>query len=144
MCCSLCKTLRTILEVDKGRIQTNRPEDKKVLTIHEGLHSRDDTDRFYVSRKEEGRGLVSIEDCIDTSIRRFKNYIKKNKERLITSPRKNAGNRFGLVWFYGISTFEGYLTPNPFLCKKWFSISTQYKCKNGLIFKNISTLSHSV
>ena len=21
-----------------------------------------------------------------------------------------------LVWFYGISTFVGYLTPNPFLC----------------------------
>ena len=20
-------------------------------------------------------------------------------------------------WFYGISTFVGYLTPNPFLCK---------------------------
>ena len=27
-------------------------------------------------------------------------------------------NKFGLVWFggfYGISTFVGYLTPNPFL-----------------------------
>ncbi len=23
----------------------------------------------------------------------------------------------GLVGFYGISTFVGYLTPNPFLCK---------------------------
>ena len=21
------------------------------------------------------------------------------------------------VWFYGVSTFVGYLTPNPFLCK---------------------------
>ena len=25
--------------------------------------------------------------------------------------------RFGLVWFDGISTFVGYLRPNPFLCK---------------------------
>ena len=24
---------------------------------------------------------------------------------------------FGLVWFYGISTFVGYLMPNRFLCK---------------------------
>ena len=24
--------------------------------------------------------------------------------------------RGGVVWFYGISTFVGYLTPNPFLC----------------------------
>ena len=30
------------------------------------------------------------------------------------------GRWFGLVWFggfYGISTFVGHLTPNPFLCK---------------------------
>ena len=24
---------------------------------------------------------------------------------------------FNVGWFYGISTFAGYLTPNPFLCK---------------------------
>ena len=31
-----------------------------------------------------------------------------------------AMSRFGLVWFggfYGISTFVGYLMPNPFLCE---------------------------
>ena len=31
----------------------------------------------------------------------------------------NIGVQIGLVWFvgfYGISTFVGYLTPNPFLC----------------------------
>ena len=39
-----------------------------------------------------------------------------------------------LVWFYGISTFVGYLIPNPFLYKSVlfqtipFSMSTQYKC----------------
>ena len=27
---------------------------------------------------------------------------------------------FGLIWFYGISTIVGYLTPNPFLCKNQF------------------------
>ena len=26
-------------------------------------------------------------------------------------------NRVGFVGLYGISTFLGYLTPNPFLCK---------------------------
>ena len=46
---------------------------------------------------------------------------------------------FGLVWFigfYGISTFIGYLTANPFLCKSsvlfktiQFSISTQFNVK---------------
>ena len=30
---------------------------------------------------------------------------------------QSLNKRFGLVWFHGISTFVGYLTPNPFLCK---------------------------
>ena len=47
---------------------------------------------------------------------------------------------FGL--FYGISTFVGYLTPNPLLCKKsvilktiQFSISTQFNCQKPFRFK---------
>ena len=49
-----------------------------------------------------------------------------------------------LVWFvgfYGISTFVGYLTPNPFLCKSvlfktiQFSISTQFNCQKHFYFK---------
>ena len=50
-----------------------------------------------------------------------------------------------LVWFvgfYGISTFVGYFTPNPFLCKKsvllktiQISISTQFNCQKHFDFK---------
>ena len=50
-----------------------------------------------------------------------------------------------LVWFvgfYGISTFVGYFTPNPFLCKQsvllktvQFSISTQLHCQKHFHFK---------
>ena len=52
----------------------------------------------------------------------------------------------GLVGFgfHGISTFVGYLTPNPFLCK-WsvlfkiiqFSISTQFNCQKTFLFQII-------
>ena len=67
------------------------------------------------------------------------------------------------VGFYGISTFVGYLMPNPFYVNNLFylkqvkqlyvtilfqkiqlSISTQFKCKYGLIVKNISISSYSV
>ena len=53
-------------------------------------------------------------------------------------------HRLMLVWFvgfYGISTFVGYLTPNPFLCKSvlfraiQFSISTQFNCQKHFYFK---------
>ena len=38
-------------------------------------------------------------------------------ERLAYLGRSLRGTQCGLVWFYDISTFIGYLTPNPFLCK---------------------------
>ena len=60
--------------------------------MHKVLHPRDDTDRLYASRKERGRGFASIEDSVATSIRRLTNYIKKNKERLITATRNNTNN----------------------------------------------------
>ena len=51
----------------------------------------------------------------------------------------------GLVWFvgfYGISTFVGYLMPNPFLYKLsvlfktiQFSMSTQFNCQKHFYFK---------
>ena len=44
---------------------------RKLMTMHKALHSRDDVDRLYVSRKERGRGLASIEDSVDTSIQRL-------------------------------------------------------------------------
>ena len=36
---------------------------------------------------------------------------------------------YGLVWFggfYGISTFVGYLAPNPFLCKNYVLFKRSY------------------
>ena len=47
---------------------------RKLMTMHKALHPRDDVDRLYVSRKEGGRGLASIEDkrrCIETTNRRL-------------------------------------------------------------------------
>ena len=45
------------------------------MTMHKALYPRDDVDRLYVSRKEGGRGLVSIKDRIDTSIQRLEDKI---------------------------------------------------------------------
>ena len=57
----------------------------------------------------------------------------------------SAGQKYlWLVGFYGISTFVGYLTPNPFLSKILlfqtiqFSISTQFKCEKHFYFKLFS------
>ena len=47
------------------------------MTLHKALHSKDYIDRLHVSRKEEGRGLTSIEEGVDTSIKLLNDLIKK-------------------------------------------------------------------
>ena len=42
---------------------------RKLMTMHKLLHPRDDVDRLYVSRKEEGRGLTNIEYSFDALIK---------------------------------------------------------------------------
>ena len=65
---------------------------RKLMTMHKALHPRDDVDRLYVSRKEGGRGLASIEDNVDASIQRFEDYIEKYEGGLITAIRNDSEN----------------------------------------------------
>ena len=39
------------------------------MTVHKVLHPRDDTDKLYKLRKEEGRGLTCTEDSVATPMR---------------------------------------------------------------------------
>ena len=59
------------------------------MIMHKALHPRDDIDRLYVSRKEAGRGLASIEDSLDALIR-LEDYIEKYGRRLITANGNNT------------------------------------------------------
>ena len=47
---------------------------------------------MYVSRKQGGRGLASIEDTIDASIQRLEDYIEKHERGLITTIRNDTDN----------------------------------------------------
>ena len=65
---------------------------RKLMTMHKALHPRYDVDRLYVSRKEGGRGLASIEDSVDASIQRLKDYVQKHEGILITAIRNDNDN----------------------------------------------------
>ena len=60
--------------------------------MYKALHPRDDVDRLYVSRKEGGRGLASIEDNVGASIRRLEDYTEKHDGGLITAIRNDTDN----------------------------------------------------
>ena len=62
------------------------------MTMHKALHPRDDVNRLYVLRKEEGRGLTCIEDSVDVLIQRFADNTENHVRRLITANRNNTDN----------------------------------------------------
>ena len=62
------------------------------MNKHKALHSRDDVDRLYVSRKEGERGLAIIEDSVDASIQRLEGYIEKHEGVLHAATRSDTEN----------------------------------------------------
>ena len=55
---------------------------RKLLTIHRAFHCRGDVDRLYVKRSKSGRGLISVEDCVNIEI---KTYIAESDEYLLVA-----------------------------------------------------------
>ena len=65
---------------------------RKLMIMHKALYPRDDVDRLYISRKEGGRVLTSIEDSVDASIQPLEDYIEKHEGGLITAIRNDTDN----------------------------------------------------
>ena len=83
---------RPFLKLTRVELQPMDQKTRKLMMMHKALHPRDDIDRLYASRKEGKRGLASIEDSVDASIRRLDDCIKKSKERLITAVNNITDN----------------------------------------------------
>ena len=50
---------------------------KALMMMHKALYSKDDLDRWYVSRKEGGRGHASNQDSVVASIQQLKDCMRK-------------------------------------------------------------------
>ena len=82
----------TFLKWTRDELKQMDQRTRKLMTMHKSLHPRDDVGRLYVSRKEGGRVLASIEDSVDASIQRLKDYIQKHEGGLITATRNETEN----------------------------------------------------
>ena len=63
--------------------------------MHKALHSRDNVDRLYVSRKEGGSRPASTEDRVDASIQRLEDNIEGYEGGLITAIRNETEYTMG-------------------------------------------------
>ena len=53
----------------KSGLQAIGGNTRKLFIISGALHPKSDVDRLYIPRKEGGRGLISIENCVELAIR---------------------------------------------------------------------------
>jgi hypothetical protein len=55
---------------------------KKLLTIHRQHHTKADVDRFYVPRKQRGRGLIQVEAAHAVEITKLGKYVDRKEDPL--------------------------------------------------------------
>ena len=73
----------------KSELQSIDRKTRKLFTIYGALRLKSDVDRLYVSKKEGGRYLISIEDCVELATRGLEVYVHGNEEKLIQAARGN-------------------------------------------------------
>ena len=49
---------------------------RKLLTMHKGFHPKSNVQRLYISQKEDGQGLVSIQVTIQNETQNIQEYIR--------------------------------------------------------------------
>ena len=74
-----------IVEWKKSELCNIDRKTRKVMNMHRALHSRANVDRLYVPRKEGGRGLISIEECVNIESRALGQYLKTSEDEWLKS-----------------------------------------------------------
>ena len=85
-----------IIQWTKEELQKLDRKTRKLSTIHRAFHCRGDFDRLYVKRSKCGRGLISVEDCVNIEINSLRKHVAENDEYLFL--------------FYSYKNFTTYLT----------------------------------
>ncbi|XP_066968151.1 uncharacterized protein [Macrobrachium rosenbergii] len=74
-----------VVEWMKAELHSIDQKTRKHKTVHKALHPRANTDRLYITRKEEGRGLLSTEDCVNIESRALGQYLKISEDKGLRS-----------------------------------------------------------
>ena len=84
--------IHLLLKLTRKECKQRDQRTRKLMTMHDALHPRDDVDRLYVSTKEGGRRLANTEYNIDAFIQWLEAYIEKPEERLFTATKNDNKN----------------------------------------------------
>ena len=84
---SLLRYSAAFINWRKSELQARDRKNRKLFTIYGGLYPNSDADRLYIPRKDGGRGLRVIEDCVELAVRGLEVHVHGSEERLIQASR---------------------------------------------------------
>ena len=80
---SLLRYSAAFISWRKCELQAIDRKTRKLFTIYGRLQPKSDVDRLYIPRKDGGRGLIAIDDCVELAVRGLEVYVHGSEERLI-------------------------------------------------------------
>ena len=87
---SLVRYSAGIIKWRKEDLQVMDRKTRKLMTIHGALHPKSDVDRIYIPRKEGGRGLLSVQDCVEAEEMSLSKYIEESSEEWLKLVEKEG------------------------------------------------------
>ena len=72
-----------IIKWTKEELRNIDRKTRKLMNMHRPLHPQADVDRLYIKRAEGGRGMISVEDCVEIETNSLHQYIIESKEKLL-------------------------------------------------------------
>ena len=89
---------------------------RNLLILHNGFQPKSNVDLLYLSRIEGGKGLIRVQDTVETAILGLRNYVRNSKERL-------------LIAACTVEEDKDRETPNEYKKRKKNEIKTQWTQK---------------
>ena len=84
---SMMRYAAAFVDGRKDELKEIDRDTRKMMNMYRALNPRDSVARLYLPRKEGGRGLVAIEDCVEIAILGLENYVQDSRERIVSSAR---------------------------------------------------------
>ena len=72
-----------ILQWKESELKDVDRKSRKTITAYGALHPKSDVERLYVTKKEGGRGLISVECCVKEEGNIFGFHVSNSEENLI-------------------------------------------------------------
>ena len=89
---SLLRNSDAFLDCTEAELEQMDTRTRKSMTMHWVLNPKNDVARTFLSRKEGGRGLISIEDTVKLVILGLKTYVLTSEEGLLIAARRVDGD----------------------------------------------------